>query len=209
VWLADVALPRLSWAMAAHTKTRATDTRDRLIDAALVVCAREGLAAANVKAIAREAGVTAGLLHYHFPSKDEALFAAVERAGQDYLASLDTLLEECAPETIFEDYFKFARQSLTAHRPLFALRLALAVRAINEPDTAGRLARGDAEISRRIATIVARSLGREKVTEQDSLDARMIKAAFEGLMLAWLSRPDFPMESAFARFAEQFRNQQC
>jgi hypothetical protein len=38
------------------------------------------------------------------------------------------------------------------------------------------------------------------------LDARMVKSAFEGLMLAWLSRPGFPMEDAFSRFADAVRS---
>jgi AcrR family transcriptional regulator len=191
---------------AATPKVRKSETRKKLIDAALVVAARDGLGETNVKSIAREAGVTPGLLHYHFASKDDVLFAAVERAGTNYVAALDAILEDASVELVLDSYLDFARRSLSEHRPLFALRLALAVRAINEPALAERLARGDMEIVGRLATILARHSNRLKISDRDMLDARMVKSAFEGLMLAWLSRPGFPMEDAFSRFADAVRS---
>jgi hypothetical protein len=106
---------------------------------------------------------------------------------------------------LFDAYLAFAAASLDAHRPLFALRLALAVRAINEPVLAARLAGGDAAIAARLAQVLACHAGRSKPTDEDVVGARMIKGAFEGLMLSWLSRPDFPMEAALARFASAVR----
>jgi AcrR family transcriptional regulator len=192
--------------MTALTDTHGqSDTRERLIDAVLVVVARNGLGGANVKAIAREAGITPGLLHYHFATKDEVLFAAVDRAGRAYIAALDELIDTHSAEGLFDAYLAFALGSLQEHRPLFALRFALAIRAINDPQTAARLAEGDAEVSRRLATIVACRAARCAPNEDDRIEARMIKAAFEGMMLSWLSRPDFPMEPALKRFAAQVR----
>lgn len=182
-----------------------SDTRKRLIDAVLAVVARDGLGGANVKAIAREAGITPGLLHYHFATKDELLFAAVDRAGQEYIAALDDLIDANSADELFDAYLAFALGSLREHRPLFALRFALAVRAINDPQTAARLSAGDAEVSRRLAVIVARRAARSLPNDDDRVDARMIKASFEGMMLSWLSRPDFPMEPALKRFAAQVR----
>jgi AcrR family transcriptional regulator len=190
---------------ASTNPSRAADTRNRLIDAALVVVARSGLGEANVKAIALEAGVTPGLLHYHFASKDELLFSAVERAGAEYVAALDALIAEHEPAALFDAYLAFAAGALHAHRPLFALRFALAVRAINEPAIGERLVGGDAAIAARLALVLARHAGRSPPTSADEVGARMIKAAFEGLMLSWLSRPGFPMEAALDRFATAVR----
>lgn len=191
---------------ASPSASRSADTRTKLIDAALVVVARDGLGEANVKAIAQEAGVTAGLLHYHFASKDELLFAAVERAGEEYIAALDALIAGNPPERLFDAYTAFSHAALHDHRPLFALRLALAVRAINEPAISARLAGADAAIAERLGSVLARHAGRAEAGEEDRVAARMIKAAFEGLMLSWLSRPGFPMEAALARFAGLMRS---
>src|ERR671912_2931553 len=52
------------------------DLRERLLDAALACYVAEGIKAASLKSIARQAGVTPALVHYYFGNKD-LLFAAV------------------------------------------------------------------------------------------------------------------------------------
>lgn len=49
---------------------------DRILDAAQAVFAKEGLQAASLRAIARQAGCDPALIYYHFDSK-EALFGAL------------------------------------------------------------------------------------------------------------------------------------
>jgi AcrR family transcriptional regulator len=55
---------------------RSRQTRDRLLDAAEAVLARDGLEGATVPAIAEEAGVAVGSVYRRFPDKD-ALFRGV------------------------------------------------------------------------------------------------------------------------------------
>ncbi len=56
--------------------------RDRVLNAAEVVAARDGVASLTLEAVAREAGVSKGGLLYHFPSKSALITAIVERLGQ-------------------------------------------------------------------------------------------------------------------------------
>lgn len=58
-------------------------TRDKLIDAAFRMVARDRLEAASVKAIAAEAEVAPGLMHHHFATKDAVLAAAMGAAPSD------------------------------------------------------------------------------------------------------------------------------
>ncbi|MBW3589178.1 MAG: TetR/AcrR family transcriptional regulator [Actinobacteria bacterium] len=53
-------------------------TRQRLLHAAAEVIARDGLQAASLMEIAREAGVTTGAIYSSFKGKEELLFAVVE-----------------------------------------------------------------------------------------------------------------------------------
>jgi TetR/AcrR family transcriptional regulator, transcriptional repressor of bet genes len=53
--------------------------RAEIVDALLSVMARTGYDNATIAAIAREAGLTSGLLHYHFENKQAILVALVER----------------------------------------------------------------------------------------------------------------------------------
>ncbi|HPD29860.1 MAG TPA: TetR/AcrR family transcriptional regulator [Phycisphaerae bacterium] len=53
--------------------------RDRLLDAAEAVVAREGVSRLTLEAVAHEAGVSKGGLLYHFPAKAALITAIVER----------------------------------------------------------------------------------------------------------------------------------
>src|SRR5579875_1678928 len=79
--------------MARRPKTEGTeDRREQIIDAALRVFARKGVARATNKDIAREAGITPGLIYYYFADKDALLQAVIESR------SPLRLFEQLAPE---------------------------------------------------------------------------------------------------------------
>lgn len=68
--------------MAAEKTSRrrsAQERRDDLMDAAILVMSRGGVAAATTRAIAEEAGVPQGVFHYCFRSKDDLVTALFER----------------------------------------------------------------------------------------------------------------------------------
>ena len=54
------------------------DRREQIIDAALRVFAQKGFARATNRDVAREAGITTGLIYYYFKSKEDLLRAALE-----------------------------------------------------------------------------------------------------------------------------------
>lgn len=55
------------------------ETKQKLINAALQVFSQKGYAASTTKDIAREAGVTDGLIYHYFSSKEELLLAVVDQ----------------------------------------------------------------------------------------------------------------------------------
>lgn len=73
-----------------------TDSRRAAIVAAMLpVMARHGYEKATIQAIAREAGMTPGLIHYHFKSKQEILVSLVE-AIMEYARTRFTGLAEAS-----------------------------------------------------------------------------------------------------------------
>lgn len=52
--------------------------RERLLDAAVVLFARQGVAATSLQAVAREANVTPALLHYYFGTREQLLDTLVQ-----------------------------------------------------------------------------------------------------------------------------------
>lgn len=192
-------------AMATKKGNPGQGTRDKLIDAAFRAVARDGLADTNVKSIAAEAGVNPGLLHYHFASKDALLEAAIESATARYMAEIDALIAVTPRAKLFDAYVAFAAATLDANRDLFRVRLALGARAMNDRRLAAWLEVGNAAIRDRLATVIAAGGGRGEANDRDRLRARMTKAAFEGMMLSWLTQPDFPMVEALGEWAAGLR----
>ncbi|MER3413525.1 MAG: hypothetical protein C4340_03005 [Armatimonadota bacterium] len=59
--------------------TRVEERRDEILAGALAVFSEKGFDGASVKEIARRAGVAPGLLYHYFQSKEDILFATIER----------------------------------------------------------------------------------------------------------------------------------
>jgi AcrR family transcriptional regulator len=68
------------------TRLPVAERRVQLVEAALSVAAKEGIAAASVRRVADEAGVAVGLVHYCFEDKD-ALFTALAARIVEELAA--------------------------------------------------------------------------------------------------------------------------
>lgn len=64
------------------------DRQASILDAVLVLLAREGISGVSMRAVAREAGVALGLVNYHFADKHTLIKAALERVEQHDLALL-------------------------------------------------------------------------------------------------------------------------
>ncbi len=76
----------------ARTVKTVEDRREQIMEAALAVFAKKGFARASNKDIAREAGITPGLIYHYFESK-EALQKAIfeERSPQRIIRSIAVL----------------------------------------------------------------------------------------------------------------------
>jgi TetR/AcrR family transcriptional repressor of bet genes len=66
--------------------------REQIVDGLCRVMARRGYERASILQIARAAGLTPGLLHYHFKSKERMLLALVERLTGRLRGRLDARL---------------------------------------------------------------------------------------------------------------------
>jgi len=90
----------------------AEEARRRILAAAADCLVRDGLAQVRMAAIAREAGVSSGLLHYHFDTKEQLFVEvlsfsgavstalteqAMERAGSQPAQRLASFLDRCLP----------------------------------------------------------------------------------------------------------------
>jgi AcrR family transcriptional regulator len=82
--------------MEAATKERelSGEKAQRIVDAMRVSVAKRGAAGSTFEHVAREAGVSRGLLHYYFGTKERLLVEVVRRDSEIRVARLDEPLEK-------------------------------------------------------------------------------------------------------------------
>lgn len=78
------------------TAQRGREVRRRLLDTACELIAEHGWTAVSTRMLADRAGVTPGLVHYHFSSVQALLSEAATGAMRDYLAQTPAVFEQAA-----------------------------------------------------------------------------------------------------------------
>jgi len=97
--------------------TIAGDKAQRIIEAMRRSVARRGSAGSTFDHVAREAGVSRGLLHYYFGSKEQLLVEVVRRDCDLRLAILDERLAEARTADDFIDLLAFSLKELVHDDP--------------------------------------------------------------------------------------------
>jgi len=111
---------------------KSSDTRQRILDAALEVASERGFHRASVARIAERAGVAVGNLHYHFGSRDELLRELMESLVEELHAEVQAALPEAG--SVLEREEAALRTYLAyVHRHPGWVRLSEEVR-IHHPD---------------------------------------------------------------------------
>jgi AcrR family transcriptional regulator len=196
--------------MEAATKERelSGDKAQRIVDAMRDSVARRGAAGSTFEHVAREAGVSRGLLHYYFGTKERLLVEVVRRDTDIRVARLD---EQLAPTKTADDVINVLVASLTdmiENEPGFFLLLY-------ELFSAGRR---NPEIQREVGQLfekvrihvadVLRSKEEEGVLnlrfEADGVVSCLF-ALCDGFALQALSDPERDMSGAFAAGAASAR----
>ena len=79
------------------------DKKARILDAALALLSRQGISGVSMRAVAREAGVALGLVHYYFDDKVSLVRAALHR-----IEELDVALVEADPSAPPDEQLRIA-----------------------------------------------------------------------------------------------------
>ena len=187
------------------TRRSADERRVQLVEAALRVMVRDGVAKATTRAVAGEAGVPLGVVHYCFAAKEELLRCVIERIMTQALTPVTTAVPAGLP------LYEFIRGALHAYwdqvreRPAeHMVTYELTQYALRQP--------GLAEVARRQYRHYAQvngdyleSLGRIagiKWTVEISVLARYGLSVLAGLTLTWLiDRDDAQASAALDEYA--------
>jgi AcrR family transcriptional regulator len=177
-------------------QARGERTRRAILEAALRVIARRGLGAATIREVAKEAGASLGVVTYHFPSRRSLLSAGFSLHLEQTDAQGRSFSEDYAPAWQAEDRsledMTDAAVALLARmvhdeRDSFVASHELTLQLTRDPELA-RDVQGALSAHRGVVEEIVAGIG----SAEPGLDAEILSAAFEGLALKWLSRPDDP-----------------
>jgi TetR/AcrR family transcriptional regulator, fatty acid metabolism regulator protein len=78
--------------------------REQLVDCAIDAVVALGFHGTSVAQVAQRAGVSKGVVTYHFAAKDDLIFAVVARIFESITAALENALDATSPATFVADY---------------------------------------------------------------------------------------------------------
>jgi AcrR family transcriptional regulator len=183
----------------------ADERREELIEAAIKVMIRDGVAKATTRAIVAEAGLPLGAFHYCFRSKEELLHSVIERIMLGALAPAVAAGVEGAPVTdIVRDtlHAYWARIRATPDEHLLTYELTqYALRQPGLAEVARHQYRRYLAVNHDSLATMARLAGIEWAVPLPTL-ARYGLAVLDGLTLNWLiDRDDAAATAALDEYA--------
>ena len=179
--------------MEAATSALSGDKAQRIVDAMRASVAARGAAGSTFDHVAREAGVSRGLLHYYFGTKERLLVEVVRRDSDLRLAALDEAIAAAHTADDLLGVLVSSLEDLVERDPSFvALHFELFTSARRTPEIAAELA----ALHRRIREHVAEQLeakAREGViaptADAESVVTVLLSLA-DGLALRMLADPE-------------------
>jgi AcrR family transcriptional regulator len=181
--------------MEAASKPRdlAGDKAQRIIDAMRASVARRGAAGSTFDHVAREAGVSRGLLHYYFGTKERLLVEVVRRDTEIRMSMLDAALADAHTADDFIDALVRSLEDLVENEPDFVtLWFELFTIARRNEEIGARVV----ELTRRTRAHVGKVLAAKqdegvlRLHDQPQAVAAILFALADGVAMRMLLEPD-------------------
>jgi AcrR family transcriptional regulator len=178
---------------AATTRPLESDKAKRIVDAMRESVAARGAAGSTFDYVAREAGVSRGLLHYYFGTKERLLVEVVRRDSEIRLAALAASLGDARTADDFIDAMVRSLEQLIGRDPGFVVLMhELFTLSRRNEEIAGELAalaraaRGDLATSLK----AKQDEGVVRLGDDPDAVAGVLLALADGLALRFLTEPE-------------------
>lgn len=180
---------------ATGSQARAERTRGAVIDETVRCILEEGFAPPSVRHITERAGLTWGVVQYHFGDLDGLLMAVVDKGFGELTAALSDVGTAVAPDlrTRTEFVIDTAWRAFSSPISMAALEILISTRAAR--DTAANTHLADIM---RALTQLGRGLGEGLAAPHATAVGNLIWATLRGLVVAQLVSPR-PLDSAAER----------
>jgi AcrR family transcriptional regulator len=179
--------------------------RDQLVDCAIDAIVELGFQGTSVAEVARRAGVSKGVVTYHFPAKDDLIFAVAAHIFDSMTEFLDPGGQEVAPETFVAAYITAWAEYYRTH-----MRYMLAIAEIwaNFRDKTGQRHFGPATQARELAEVEHYLKLGQASGHLGDFSARVMavsmKSALDALCAQLVADPDLDLDAYGAELVALF-----
>lgn len=165
------------------------ERREQLVEAALTVASRDGIEAATVRAVAAEAGVSLGVVHYCFQDKDELLRAMAHAiTTRNAVQGIDQIPPGLPVETVIEHAIEALWASISTTRGSQLLSYELTTSSLRHPElnqVAIEQYRGQWAAATEVMEVVGHAANVTWALPTEEI-ARIVVSVVDGYSLAWL-----------------------
>jgi AcrR family transcriptional regulator len=109
----------------APRRQQAEERREQILDAALRVFSQKGFGGASIRDIAREVGITEGLIYHYFESKEQLMQACwKERSWHSHVERILAAAEGVPVEQVLKEIVRDFLETLREHGPNIRMCMA-------------------------------------------------------------------------------------
>jgi AcrR family transcriptional regulator len=175
------------------TRPLESDKAKRIVDAMRESVARRGAAGSTFDHVAREAGVSRGLLHYYFGTKERLLVEVVRRDCDIRMDILDAALSDVRTAEDFVDALVRSLEDVLENDPdFYALLFEITTMARRNDEIAGELSDLYRRTRRHVADLLQakQDEGVLRLADEPEAVAAILFALGDGIALQVLHAPD-------------------
>lgn len=172
----------------------------KILQAALELFANRGYATTTVDAIAQSAGVSTGLLYYHFENKPALLHAIFEQSLSDVHATFAAADLEPRPADRLPALLRSAGVIVPRHRNFWAVWYGLRMQ--------GEVLRSLGPSVMQFSDAIVRTLEgylRDIASPEPAIEARLLFAQIDGMCQHYVLAPEsYPLDRMIDRLIEKY-----
>ena len=175
-------------------------TREKLLEAAVRLFARQGYSATSIRALASEAGVALGLPYHYFPSKEAVLVALLADGMADVEFTFEAARKGITAADFVRALLTSAGEVLKAHRAAWQVSYGLR----HQPQVVEGLARTLEKSRKRMLSFLETELSQRKVPNA-RIEAEVLFATVEGIGQQVVQRPRaYPLAEVIDTVASRY-----
>jgi AcrR family transcriptional regulator len=186
-------------------QTKAEAKRAYLIEQAARCLAEKGYAHVSLRDIARESGVSLGILHYYFASKEELLLAVIQSYKDRFIVELEQALLKQPIFGWMDRFIAVLRDALIRDRDTHRLWYDFQVQAMYLPPFRAEVTKIRSRMLELIDRVILRLQAEEKIAEvpyHRDLLVSVLYSLIDGLFFQALLSENDQTEEAIARLEQ-------